>query len=373
MAAAAGLVAALTGMPAAPAAVVRAAHQSARSRSAPERSAANRQIPLPASTVKLLGQRIMVGITGTAPGSGLLRRVREGQVGAVILFAGNIVDRAQVTALTGALQRAARQGGNPPLLIAADQEGGEVKRFRYGPPDLSPHRIAATGRTAVAFREGLATGHYLKARGVNMDLAPVSDVPTSPASFIARQGRAFSFDAGTVAKYATQFALGLQSARVAATEKHFPGLGSAPISTDDKRDELRPTRSQRAAALKPYETSIPRGLDAILVSTAGFPAYDPTGASGALSRRVIHDLLRDRLKFGGVAITDSLGAPTGHGEVSAGTLAARAGADILLYTDPGTGVLPALEADLGSGRIARSDAAGAYRRIVALKRRVAGG
>ncbi|MGI8428761.1 MAG: glycoside hydrolase family 3 N-terminal domain-containing protein [Solirubrobacteraceae bacterium] len=372
VAGAAGATAAATGVFATPAPVVSSAAQATRTSTA-EQAAVNRQIPLPASTAKLLGQRIMVGFAGSAANAELLRRVRQGRVGAVVLFGANIVNRAQVTALTQTLQRAARQGANPPLLIAVDQEGGEVQRFRDGPPDRSPPQIAATGRPAVALHEGVDTGRYLKARGVNMDLAPVSDVPTSRSAFISQQGRAFSFRPATVARYAAQFALGLQLPHVAATAKHFPGLGSAGISTDSQRSELHPSRSQLAAALKPYETLIPRGVDAIMVSTAGFPAYDRSGASAALSPRVIGGLLRGKLKFGGVVITDSLGAPTGHDGVTAGVLAARAGADILLYPDDGSGVLPALEADFGRGRIARADAEAAYRRIVALKRRVAGG
>ncbi len=94
--------------------------------SSPRRAAlAPQQIPAP----KLLGQRIMVGMQGTAADAGLLQRVRRGRVGAVILLAANIVDRAQLTALTGSLQTAAREGRNPPLLIAVDQEGGQVKRL----------------------------------------------------------------------------------------------------------------------------------------------------------------------------------------------------------------------------------------------------
>ncbi len=321
---------------------------------------------------KLLGQRIMVGLPGTsAPGS-LLRRVREGRVGSVILFAANIVSRAQLLALTDSLQRAAREGGNPPLLIATDQEGGQVKRLPNGPPHLSPPQIAATGSTAVAGHEGRATGRYLKALGINMDLAPVVDVPTFAGAFIWRQGRAFSFSAAAVARYATPFALGLQAAHVAATAKHFPGLGTAAIDTDNKLDELHPTKAQRDAALVPYRTLIAHGLDAVMVSTGGFPAYDSSGSPAALSRPIIQKLLRGRLGFGGVTITDALGTPTGHDETTAGVLAARAGADILLYTDSAAAELPALERALRTGRLSRSEAQASYDRIVSLKHRVAG-
>jgi beta-N-acetylhexosaminidase len=324
------------------------------------------------STTKLLGQRIMVGMDGTFPGASLLRAVREGRVGSVILFAANVVSRSQLRALTGALQRAARAGGNPPLLIAVDQEGGQVKRLPAGPPDLSPPQIARTGSAAVASREGRATGSYLKGLGINMDLAPVVDVPTFPGAFIWRQGRAFSFSPGSVAKYATAFALGIQSGGAAATAKHFPGVGSAGVDTDNKLDVLRPSRAQLDGALQPYRSLIPRGIDAIMLSTAAFPAYDATRTPTALSRPIAQGLLRGRLHFRGVTITDALGTPTAHDETTAGVIAAAAGADVLLYTDSAPGELAALQSALRTGRLSRTEALASYNRIVALKRRLTG-
>ncbi len=286
---------------------------------------------------RLLGQRIMVGFPGTSAPRWLLNAIRLGHIGSVILFSSNIGTRTQLRALTGSLQRAAKSGGNPPLLIATDQEGGEVKRLPNGPPDLSPPQIARTGHVGVASHEGHATGSYLKGLGINWDLAPVADVPTFAGAFIWTQGRAFSFNPGIVSKYASAFAFGLQGAGVAATAKHFPGLGSAAVTTDSKLAELHPTRRQRQQALEPYQAMIPQGLDAVLVSLAGFPAYDPSGAPAALSSKIIGGLLRHRLHFQGVAMTDGLGAPTGHDEITAGLLAARAGADVLLFTDSATG------------------------------------
>ena len=337
---------------------------------APAPSRTGSKVALPASDAKLLGQRIMVGFDGTTAPSWLLARVRAGEVGSVILFAQNIASSAQVSALTGALQRAARQGGNPPLLISTDQEGGQVKRFPDGPPYLAPPQMASDGTVKGAYREGQLTGNYLRARGVNWDLAPVSDVPTSSGAFIWRQGRAFSFSPSTVAAYADAFSRGVQSAGVAATAKHFPGVGSATVDTDNKLDVLRPTRAELAGALRPYQRMIPRGLDSVMASTAAFPAYDPSDAPAALSSRMIGALLRHRLGFTGVVITDALGTPTGHDEVTAGRLAARAGADVLLFTDSANGELAALEADLRSGRLGRAASDASYERIVALKRRL---
>ena len=338
----------------------------------PSGGAAAKASTSPSSTAKLLGQRIMVGFPGTTAPPALLSSVRAGQVGAVILFGANIVSDRQVRALTSSLQGAAHAGGNPPLLIATDQEGGQIKRFPGGPPTLSPTQMAASGSPHTAYRQGKMTGAYLKSRGINMDLAPVSDVPTFSGAFIWQQGRAFSFNAGTVAKYALAFALGLQSAGVAATAKHFPGLGSAAVSTDLQRDELHPSAAQRAAALKPYESMIPRHLDSVMVTTAGFPAYDPSGTPTALSHKIVYGLLRHRLGFGGVVITDAMNAPTGHDEITAGALAAQAGVDMLLYADSAAGELGALESALSAGRISHAQAVASYGRIVALKGKLAG-
>lgn len=330
------------------------------------------ELQAPASATRLLGQRIMVGLPATSPDAGLLAQVRAGEVGAVILFSNNISSQQQLKALTGALQRAARQGGNPPLLLAVDQEGGQIKRLPAGPPFRSPPQIAASGSVQVAATQGTATGRYLKRLGINMDLAPVVDVPTFPRAFIWQEGRAFSFSASAVARYATAFAVGLQAGGVAATAKHFPGVGSGAVDTDYRLEELHPTAAQRAAALQPYQELVPRGLDAVMVSTAGFPAYDPSGTVAALSRPIIEGLLRGRLKFGGVAITDALESPTGHDEITAGVIAAEAGADVLLYTDSAPGELRALETAFQHGQITRAQATASYRRIVALKQRLAG-
>lgn len=337
----------------------------------PDRETAGPAAPAQPAQVpadKLLGQRIMVGFAGASPSRALLAAVRAGHVGSVILFAPNLVSRGQTLTMVGALQRAARAGGNPQLLVSVDQEGGQVKRLPNGPPTLAPPQIATTGSPGLARRQGAATGRYLRDRGINMDLAPVADVPTFAGAFIWRQGRAFSFDARRVATYASAFARGLQSGGVAATAKHFPGLGSAATDTDFKRQELRPSRAQRDAALIPYHELISRGLDAVMLSTAGFPGYDRSGASAALSRPIGQALLRGRLGFRGVTITDALGAPTGHDERSAGVLAARAGADILLYTDSAPGELAALGSAMRAGQISPTAAWGSYRRILALKR-----
>src|SRR5919199_1067968 len=181
----------------------------------------------------LIGSRLLVAMHGTRPDAQLLQRVRRGEVAGVILFGSNIEGPRQLRALTAALRRAARAGSHPPPLVAVDQEGGAVKRLSWAPPTLSPPQIGARNSLVVAGHQGRSTARALRALGINLDLAPVCDVPRGPDSFIAAQGRAYSRSRFVVARMASAFAGGLGRGRVAATLKHFPGLGRATVSTDD--------------------------------------------------------------------------------------------------------------------------------------------
>jgi beta-N-acetylhexosaminidase len=316
----------------------------------------------------LLGQRLVVGFHGTRPSPELLRRARQGRMGGVILMGENIRGPAQIASLTRRLQRAAAAGGNPPLLVTVDQEGGLVRRFAAGPPTASPPQMAA--RTpGFAYRQGRDTARYLARVGVNADFAPVADVPTSPASFIAREGRAFSADPTTVAMYAGAFVRGLHAGGVLATAKHFPGLGSARTNTDFQRQTLDLTPRELRRALIPFTRLIHDRVDMVMLSLAAFPAYDPSGAPAALSGKVEH-FLRDGLKFDGVTVTDALEGPTAGSHVDAGVRAAEAGADLLLYTGSANAELDALRAAAVGGRLSRPALEASYDRILTLKRRL---
>lgn len=328
-------------------------------------------IKIPGSLVKLLGQRIMVAMQGTEPDAQLLNGVRAGNIGAVILYDPNFVTIAQLTSVDQQLQQAAKAGGNPPLLIAIDQEGGGVKRLP-GPPTLSPGQMAATHKPSVARAQGIATGRYLKKIGINLNIAPIVDVPTSPASFMYQENRTFSFSAKTVTRFGTAFALGQQSTGIASAAGLFPGLGAATQQTDaDYGQKVYMTAAQRSAALEPYEMMIPAGLDAVMVANAIYPQYSPGDRLADLSAPVMLGLLRDQLGFNGVIITDAM-IRTGLNPVTSGVLATEAGADIILYNTDAGGVIQALEAAYNSHQLTRADAVSSYERIVALKRRIVG-
>jgi beta-N-acetylhexosaminidase len=323
---------------------------------------------------QLVGQRLVVAMKGTHPNAPLLARIRAGQVGGVILFSGNIVSRAQVSGLTTALQAAARAGGRPPLLIATDQEGGLVRRIPWAPPKRSAAALGALP-TSFSGTAGRKAGAALHAIGINLDLAPVADVPAGPADFIEQQRRAFSTSRFTVAKDAAAFAAGLEGGGALPVMKHFPGLGLATVSTDQAVVRITASRAKLVRGLLPYQVALRRSLrPVVMLSTAIYPALG--GHAAAWSRSIIHELLRTRLGFAGTTITDSLDAAAAARGTTDPVLALRsaeAGADLLLVTGSqaaSRGVYDALLAAARAGTIPRSHLTASYDRVLALKGRL---
>ena len=316
---------------------------------------------------RLVGQTVMTAMVGTSPSASLLARIRRGEVGGIIFFGANVTSRTQARGLVATLQAAARAGGNAPLLIATDQEGGFVKRFPDGPPFESPAAMGRT-KTAAAVRGiGRATGDYLRSAGVDVDLAPVLDVPNSASNFLG--SRAFSETPSVVARLGPSFAAGVQDAGVAATGKHFPGLGTASANTDVAMVVVRTSGAELRRRLAAYGPAIRAGLRLVMVSNASYPALDPSGLPAVLSPRIVGGLLRGELGFHGVVITDTLSAPAPLRYPDAPVRALKAGVDVLLFADEASGssgfrrVLAAAR----SGALSRRTLNRANQRIAGLK------
>jgi beta-N-acetylhexosaminidase len=324
---------------------------------------------------QLVGQKLMVTMGGLKPTRALLRRVRNGEIGGVVLLGRNVDSPAQTRRLTRRLQRAAAEGSQPPLLISIDQEGGSVKRVTWAPPTLTVPAIGATGSTRIARKQGALTGAALRSLGINVNLAPVADVPRSRASFMLQQGRTFSFDAATTDRLANAFAAGLGSEGVFATMKHFPGIGRASRNTDKLVETIRAGRQALRSDLRPYRQAIRRDVPLIMLSNATFPAFDGRNAAG-WSRAIATDLLRDELGYTGVSVTDSLNGTANARGTTVRKLAfkaARAGADIILTTGnerSTTWLHGRLLSDAQKGRIPRETLEASYERILALKERL---
>lgn len=302
-----------------------------------------------------VGQRIVASLPGTTVPDALARRVRRGQVAGVILFSRNIASRAQLRALTTRLQDERRRGPRAlrdrPLLVMIDQEGGLVKRLP-GAPSRSAAAIGATSSTAVARAEGLATARNLRGVGVNVNLAPVLDVG-QPGSSMRALGRTYGDTPAEVIALGGAFADGLAAGGVAACAKHFPGLGRAPADQDLRINRIGASRAAlRAVDEAPFRAAAQRGIALTMISSAVYPAFD--GRPAMFSPLVAIGELRDRVGFGGVAITDDLEVPAlAHLSPERKALAAvAAGNDLLLFAQS------AAAADRGAAALVRAVRAG---------------
>jgi beta-N-acetylhexosaminidase len=283
---------------------------------------------------RLAGERIVVGFEGQRAPMAVKRMIREGRLAGVVLFAANLAGRSAGRRLIRELQRVPRPVGlRDPLLVMVDQEGGLVKRL-----DGAPSASARTmGRRGAAFSsaQGRRTAANLRNVGVNVDLAPVLDV-ARPGGTIAETERGFGITASRVTATAVPFAAALGGGGVAATGKHFPGLGSARLNTDDAVQRIGLSkRTLREVDEAPYRGFIAAGGDMVMLSTAIYPAFSSRPA--AFSRSVATAELRGRLGFEGVSITDALDSVAVNAFGGAGKVAraaAGAGADLLLYSDP---------------------------------------
>jgi beta-N-acetylhexosaminidase len=270
-----------------------------------------------------VGQLIVLSFEGTTPPDYVRAVLRERRVAGVILFGGNIVDRSQLRELTRVLRR---QGGRP--IIAVDQEGGEIRRVPWAPPvDPAPGQAAAgTVRT-----EAHAAAQGLRAVGITVSLAPVADVPSVRMSPLAQ--RAFSRDPAVVSGAMKAAVAGWRAGGIAATAKHFPGLGGARANTDRAGVTIRRSRAAlEAVDLPPFASAIAAGVPLVMVGHARYPVLDGSRIASQ-SRPIIEGLLRDELGFSGVVVTDSMEARASlaTGSITkASERAVRAGADLLL-------------------------------------------
>jgi beta-N-acetylhexosaminidase len=320
----------------------------------------------------LIGQKLVVSMDGHTPSASLLDRARRGRIGGVLIHSWNFSSAAQVRSITATLQQAASEGGQPPLLIAVDQEGGQVKTVSWIAPTLSPPEMGDLGSSDTARSQGRKTGTGLLGLGINADLAPVADVPASTASFMYQQGRTWSFSSRRTARLANAFALGLGDRGALATMKHFPGLGFASKNTDDYIVHIDATESELAPGLRPYRHAVANGVPLVMLSNAVYKAYDSKHAAG-WSHAIGTNLLRGELGFQGVTITDSLDGAASTRGIPTNPLAlkaAKAGTDMLLLTGSeasSRSVFQTLLDAAKAGQLPQDRLTASYHRIVALK------
>jgi len=271
--------------------------------------------------------------------------LRHPAVGGVILFARNYEEPQQIARLTAAI----RGLRNPPLVIAVDQEGGRVQRFRDGFTRLPPagrfgllHRRDPGRARAAARAAGWLMAAELNAVGVDFSFAPVLDLDRGISRVIG--DRAFAAGAKPVCDLALAWTEGVHQAGMAAVGKHFPGHGGvAADSHAELPQDPRPLADIAGADLVPFERLIRHGLEAVMPAHVRYPQADPDPAG--FSRFWLRRILREELGFQGVVFSDDLdmAAAAAAGDFAERAAAAReAGCDVLLICNNRPGALAVL-------------------------------
>jgi beta-N-acetylhexosaminidase len=268
---------------------------------------------------------VVMGTLTAPPTKSFLARIRNGKMGGVLFLGNDWLTRPKVKRITAKLQLAACTRGEP-LLIALDQEGGIVKRLSWAPPTEAP---ADMTNPTDAHAQAAGAAAALQESGVDIDFAPVVDTPSTKDNFLG--SRAFSHHRKWNAKMGKAFVRGLQQNGIAATAKHFPGLGLAGGNTDNGQITINASKRKIEPGLLPFQAAIRAGIKLVMVNTAIYPHLDPSRKPAAFSRKIINGILRKQLGFKGITVTDSLTAPAPAAIPHAATKAMLAGSDLLIW------------------------------------------
>jgi len=331
--------------------------------SAVQRAAARLSLP------RQIQQLMIVDAEGYYPRDPFFARLRARAWGGVLLGPANFLDESQFAALTGEVEVVARRARHVRPLIAVSQAGGGASAFPDLPPRPQP-LVGETRRPAIAAREAQAAARALRARRVNMTLAPIADVGTAVGPFA---DLVFGDDPRLVASMTRAAVDGWRRGRVISAVGHFPGTGSASedpsVATATVGQSLPDLRRRD---LLPFAAVAPR-VPVVIVSNAVYAAYDGVTPAVALPD-VIGKLLRRDLGFKGVVMTDDLNstAPVlGRNVGTAAIMSMKAGAD-LLYVAGGRPqqeqVYRAITAAVRRGEISRERLSLSVQRVLALKR-----
>ena len=316
---------------------------------------------------QVAGLAVMDRFSGPRMSAAVLSALRHGRAVGTILFRDNLTGPAAARALTRRLDRAA--AGH--ALVLTDQEGGTVRRLTWAPP-ARPQSAVRTVASARAVGRAAARG--LADAGIDVNLAPVAD-RRGPGTLM--RSRAFPGRTAAVARLTAAAVAGYAGTGVAPALKHFPGLGAARANTDDGPVTIaRSAATIGRADLPPFAAGLAAGAPIVMLSHARYPALDP-GAIASQSRAVVTDLLKTRLGFGGVAITDAVEARAVRDAMGPGAAAVRsvrAGVDLVLTTVPGNGEVArrALVAEARRRTAFRTRLEDAAARVHALRRWLTG-
>jgi beta-N-acetylhexosaminidase len=328
-------------------------------------------------------QVLLLDFAGVETGSAQLRELlAESPPGGLMIMGRNVENPQQLKSLIAFMQGAAERGGSPVrLLIAVDQEGGTVQRIRDGVTAIPAARtLGATSTPDAAAEIATETAGELLALGVNMNLAPVADVVTKKGEFL--YSRTYSGDPERVAAYVAAVTRAFTDEGLITVLKHFPGHGSASGDTHSAAVVSAATREQfENVHLAPFEAGVEAGAEGVMVAHIIAKAYDAKHPATS-SEAVVEGLLRERLGFTGIVVTDALemkaarvingvvGTSTPEDVAQTAVSALNAGCDLLISTGTIAGqvlIVDRIVAAVKSGRLSLSRLNEAVLRILELK------
>ena len=328
--------------------------------------------------------RLMLAFEGDRLPRWVARQLRDAPAAGITVFRHhNVRSPGQVRELTEALQRAgaanagggAGGAGTAPLLVAADQEGGQLQALGDAPTQFAGNMaLGAVGDEGLAERVGAAIGLESRAMGINVVYAPAVDLASEPAN--AGLGvRSFGDDPAAVGRLGAAMVRGLQGVGVAATIKHFPGLGQTGTDTHHGLGVVELDRAElEATAIAAFRAAIGSGPRLVMSTHVAVPSLTGDRALPAtLSPAVMRELLRDELGFGGVTISDALdmrALAQGHAQAVEIIAVVRAGVDLLLCSADRRAqrrIEQALVAAASRGLFDEGDLAASSARIAALR------
>lgn len=253
---------------------------------------------------ELAGQRMMIGFEGTACDSNIVERLEKNRPAGIIFFKNNIENREQFLDLIAALKEKARSAGLPGLLLAIDQEGGPVARLRE-PYFRELPGIADLETEAQARDHAAAMATELRSLGIHMNMAPVLDISQGCDKSIMRS-RAFRGDAEEVARMGLAMIREYQAQGIACVAKHFPGIGH---TVPDSHHELPCLDADpdvlESRELVPFKAAVHARVPGIMISHILYEKLDKRWPA-SLSTIIARDLLRKKLGFQGLVMTDDL-------------------------------------------------------------------
>jgi beta-N-acetylhexosaminidase len=325
-----------------------------------------------------IGQVLMVGFLGNTPSREIIDLIQRYHVGNILLFSRNVRDARQVLELTQSLQMIAKEAGQRyPLLIAIDQENGIVQRLGEA-VTIFPGNMAlgATGTEELAYKVASAAGQELKALGINMNLAPVVDINNNPANPVIGV-RSFGEDPQQVARLGAAMVNGYHAAGILSCLKHFPGHGDTAVDSHLALPMIPYTLERLdAVELVPFRRAFKAGAESVMIAHVAFPALmESDSLPATLSPAIVQGLLRERLGFNGVILSDCMemkAISETFGSERGAVMALQAGIDLVLVSHHYTrqrGSIEAIQAAVQAGNLSLHMVQQATEHVLGLKAR----